>query len=293
MPVLTEVYAVVGMPVAHSLSPAMHNAAFQAEKMHAVYAPFEVKPEDLAVALRGFAAAGVRGFNVTLPHKSAIIPLLEEVDPLARAVGAVNTVVRTDGRWVGTNTDVQGLARALLEAGIGLEDKHVVVLGAGGAARAAVMSAFAHRARSVTCAARREDAARAVLMDLDGARPVETSTEVVELSARALQPAFARADVILQATSATLGEDGHGEAFVKLLPLQECQSETAVVDLAYRSRATVLVSAAKELGLVAFDGRTMLLHQGGLAFEYWFNRPAPISAMRAALLYAIGELVTA
>ncbi|HKU38562.1 MAG TPA: shikimate dehydrogenase, partial [Polyangiales bacterium] len=134
-----DVYAILGFPVAHSLSPAMHNSALEALGIDARYVAFEVAPERLPDAVRGLRALGVRGANITVPHKIAILPLLDAVDAIAQHVGAVNTLLRDGDRLIGTNTDAEGLARALREAGVQLAGARVTVLGAGGAARASVV----------------------------------------------------------------------------------------------------------------------------------------------------------
>src|SRR6185436_18645924 len=151
---MTRVYGVFGWPVAHSRSPAMHNAAFAALGLDAVYVPFAVPSNKLARAIEAASALDVAGINVTLPHKSAIMPLLARVEPVAQAIGAVNTVVRDGARLIGTNTDAEGLARALREAGVELTAARVVVLGAGGAARAAVVGLGQAGATRIDVAAR-------------------------------------------------------------------------------------------------------------------------------------------
>ncbi|MFW6051903.1 MAG: shikimate dehydrogenase family protein, partial [Myxococcota bacterium] len=135
----TAVYGILGWPVEHSASPAMQNAAFEAAGLDAVYVPFPVRPERLGAAVDGARALGVQGLNVTLPHKEAAAPLLDEVDRDARVLGAVNTIVRDGDRLLGTNTDGPGLVRSLDEAGVQVRGRRVAVLGAGGAARAAVV----------------------------------------------------------------------------------------------------------------------------------------------------------
>ncbi|NES23619.1 MAG: shikimate dehydrogenase, partial [Symploca sp. SIO3E6] len=135
----TKLLGVIGDPVEHSLSPVMHNRAIASLGVDYVYLPLPIKPEDLAVAIAGFEAIGLVGFNITIPHKQAIIPLLSEVSDIAQGVGAVNTVYRTDGRWWGTNTDVAGFISPLQTLNRDWSQTKVVVLGYGGAARAVVV----------------------------------------------------------------------------------------------------------------------------------------------------------
>ena len=271
---MTRVYGVLGWPVAHSRSPAMHNAAFAAAGLDARYVPFAVEPGALADAVRGLRALGIAGVNVTVPHKTSVLPLLDSVDEAARAVGAANTVVReADGRLHGTNTDAEGLVRALVEAGALLDGAQALVLGAGGAARAAVFG-LRRAGAQVTVAARNVGAASAF------------SGDVVALGDHAsLRAAFARADLVVQATTATMAaaEHAHARAFVDALPLVALRRGTLVVDLVYAPRDTALLLAARGGGARTLDGLAMLLHQGALAFELWTGLPAPLTVMRAAL----------
>lgn len=292
---MTRVYGVLGWPVAHSRSPAMHNAAFAALGVDATYLRFPVAPGALADALRGLRALGIAGANVTIPHKSAVLPLLDMVDDAARAIGAVNTIVcDADGRLRGTNTDAGGLVAALCEAGARLDGANVLVLGAGGAARAAVYG-LAQAGASVTVATRRADAARSLgAMTNDAVPAVSTLTHaalpaVATLTlddATALRAAFARADLIVQATSATLhvdGDDSAARAFVARLPLDALRRDALVTDLVYAPRETALLTAVRAHGAQTLDGTAMLLHQGALAFTEWTGLDAPLAVMRAAL----------
>src|SRR5687768_8074942 len=156
---MTATYGILGWPVEHSRPPAMQNAAFRAVGLDGNYVCFSVHPDDVADAVRGLKALGVRGANVTVPHKEAVIRWLDDVTPEARAIGAVNTIVRSLDRLIGHNTDAPGLARSLDEANVELEGARVVVLGAGGAARAAVVGLAGRGARSIVIAARRSEQA--------------------------------------------------------------------------------------------------------------------------------------
>src|SRR4051812_21108430 len=201
---MTRLYGVFGWPVAHSRSPAMHNAAFTALGLDAVYVPFAVQPERLARAVEAVFALDVAGINVTLPHKAAIMPLLAAVEPVAQAIGAVNTVVREGARLIGTNTDAAGLARALQEAGVELAAARVVVLGAGGAARAAVVGLAQAGAARIDVAARRADQAQALVAELMPHAP-SCALHAGDMG-DALRGALSSASLLVQATSATLGQ---------------------------------------------------------------------------------------
>lgn len=281
---MTTLYAIFGWPVAHSRSPAMHNAAFQALHQDALYIPLAVPPDKLEAAVQSARALSIAGFNVTLPHKTAIIPLLDDVEPAARAIGAVNTVVNRDGRLLGSNTDAPGLARALEEAQVTLRGASVLVLGAGGAARAAVMGLSGAGAAHITIAARREQEAVNLSASLR-AHCAGTSLHAIGMDDAALTQACAKASLLIQATSATL--DAHGKAatdFANALPLQALPPTAVVCDLVYKPLQTAVLNRAQTLHLRTVDGLGMLLYQGALAFEHWTAQPAPIAIMRNALV---------
>ncbi|MBX3248575.1 MAG: shikimate dehydrogenase [Myxococcales bacterium] len=276
-----KVYGILGWPVAHSRSPAMQEAALQAVGLDARYVRFPVRPEALGDAIRGLRALGVAGANVTIPHKEAVMAWLDEVDADARLIGAVNTITRDGDRLFGTNTDAPGLVQSLVEAGVELRGADVVVLGAGGAARAAVVGLARAGASRVTVAARRPERAPALAAELTAglAAGDDGATTVAAVGFDGLSAPFAHATLLIQATSATLGADA--DAFVAALPLAALAEDAAVVDLVYTPRVTALLRAAAPRRRV--DGLGMLLHQGALAFERWTGQPAPLDAMRRAL----------
>jgi shikimate dehydrogenase len=278
-----KLYGVLGHPVSHSRSPAMHNRAFSVLELAAVYVAFDVSPERLPDAMRGVRALGISGLNVTLPHKSAIMPLLDEVDAVAREIGAVNTVLRDGDRLLGTNTDAEGLCRALREAGIELPGLRVTVLGAGGAARASVVGLARAGVRSVTIAARSRERSEALVAELVGLLAPVT-LHAADFEPSSLRAAFGQTDLLVQATSATLGDGPAADHFANLLPLAALPRAASVIDLVYRPLETTVLRAANALGHPTVDGLGMLLHQGGLAFERWTGRAAPLAEMRAALL---------
>jgi len=278
---VTRVYGIFGWPVAHSRSPAMHNAAFAALGLDAVYVPLAVQPERLGRAVEAVRALGIAGFNVTLPHKTEVIALLDELTPAARAVAAVNTVIRREALLVGDNTDAVGLARSLLEAGVALQGASAVVLGAGGAARAAVFGLASAGAVRITVAARNRPAAAALVAELAPHAPGATLTACA-LDAE-LTSALTGCSLLIQATSATLGASESADAFAASLPLDALPPSATVCDLVYKPLRTAVRARADALGLRTVAGIGMLLHQGALAFERWTGQSAPIEVMRQAL----------
>ncbi len=276
---MTTILGVLGFPVAHSKSPTMHGAAIAALGLDARYVPFLVHPDAVGDAIRGLRALGVRGVNVTLPHKQAVIPHLDEVDPDAAAIGAVNTIVNDGGVLRGSNTDAPGLVASIEEAGVAIAGRRVTVLGAGGAARAAVVGLARAGAREIAIAARREDAARALATELAPHVAVPMQGE----SDAHLEGRLAATDLLVQATSATLNGGAAAEAFAEALPLGALPAGAVVVDLVYQPLETSVLRRAAARGLTTVDGLGMLIHQGALAFERFLGVPAPVAVMGAAL----------
>lgn len=272
----------MGFPVGHSASPAMHRAAFRASGLDWLYVPLEVRPERVADAVRGLQALGFAGANVTVPHKQAVAALVDEVAGVAAEVGAVNTLVVGPDCIVGYNTDVEGFARAVAEAGVQLRGAVVVVLGAGGAARAAVAACRRAGSRRVVVAARRMEQARALAAAFPG-------VEVRPLEAGALGPVLQATDLLVNATPLGMQGVGQGEALLQAAPVGRLPAGAAVMDMVYRPPVTPLLAAARRAGLRAVPGASMLLHQGAEAFRLWTGRPAPLEAMREALVQELGS----
>ena len=250
----------LGHGIAYSASPAMQAAAFRASGLDWTYELADVPPERLAAAVAGLREPEAVGANVTIPHKIAVMPLLDELEGDAVAVGAVNTIRRDGDRLVGSNTDVTGVRSAMGAVGVEPTGARVVVLGVGGSARAA---GVALRGADVTFVARRPEAG-------DG------------LPGRVLawsdpwQPLVRRADVVLNATP--LGRRGE-------MPLRPANlpPRGAVIDLVYVEGGTPLIRRARQLGLRCVDGWSVLLAQGAASFQAWTSRPAPLEEMRQAL----------
>jgi len=270
---------IFGWPVAHSKSPEMHEAAARALGISLRYERFEVAPGDLADAVRRKHEAGIDGYNLTVPHKEAIIALIDEVDPAAQAIGAVNTVVRTDGRYVGHNTDAPGLVRSLEEAGVQVGNARVAIVGAGGAARAAVVGLANAGASEITVLSRRPEQGEALITSLEP--HVECSIDACPLSEASW--CFETATLLVQATSATLESNPGAFGFAASLPIEALPAEAAVVDMVYKPLKTSVLARAEELGLSVVDGLGMLLHQGAIAFEMWTGFEPPLDVMRTSL----------
>ncbi|WP_026369618.1 shikimate dehydrogenase [Kallotenue papyrolyticum] len=274
----------IGDPVAHSVSPAMHNAAFAHYGLPDRYTLWPTPAAALSGRIAALRAVGMRGANVTLPHKTAVIALLDELDPVAAAVGAVNTIVRLpDGRLRGLNTDVAGFLRALAQAGVDAAGRTALLLGAGGAARAVGYGLIMAGVAALVVANRTPARAAALVDDLRTSAGPATRLTATALDDDALGAALAEADVLINATSAGL----HAEA----LPVPEAAlgPRLLVVDLIYRT--TPLLRAAAARGARTQDGLEMLVQQGALAFEAWTGLAAPLEVMRAAAHVALKEQV--
>lgn len=270
---------IFGFPVAQSKSPEMHDAAAKALGIALEYHRFEVSPDDLATVVHEKHGERIDGYNLTVPHKRAIMPLLDEVTADARAIGAVNTVVRTDDRYVGHNTDAPGFVRSLREANVPLEDARVVVVGAGGAARAGVVGLAEAGAAEITVLARRPEQAESLVEGL--AEHVECPLEAAALSDASWH--LDSATLLVQATSATLESNPHRVEFAAALPIEAMPADATVVDMVYKPRVTTVMARADEHGLRTVDGLGMLLHQGAIAFEMWTGSAPPLDVMKTAL----------
>jgi shikimate dehydrogenase len=270
---------IFGWPVAHSKSPQMHESAARALGIALRYERFEVPPDDLAEAVRREHEAAIDGYNLTVPHKEAVMELIDEIAPEARTIGAVNTVARVEGRYVGHNTDAPGLVRALQEAGVQIGNARVVVLGAGGAARAAVVGLSTAGAGEIAVLSRRPERGEALTQSLG-------AELACELEAAPLSEAswyFETATLLVQATSATLESNPGAMQFAASLPIDALPADAVVIDLVYDPLKTSVLARAEERGLAIVDGLGMLLHQGAIAFEMWTGFEPPLDVMRSAL----------
>lgn len=277
----SEIFGIIGDPVSHSLSPAMHNKAFKKLKISASYLLFHVKPQQLKTFFKEAKSKQIRGFNVTVPHKEKCIPFLRTLSPEARHIGAVNTVLLKNGEWHGHNTDGRGYLKSLeTEMRIQLKNKHIVLLGAGGAARAVLYVVAQKKPRHISVINRTLDKAVELTEEFSKKFP-HTHFEALPFEPEAFALAFPDAHLLINTTS--LGLKG-----TRLqLPLSKLPPYTIVSDLVYRPLKTALLKKAEKLKLKTHTGIGMLLYQGALAFELWTHRKAPIPEMKKALLDAL------
>jgi shikimate dehydrogenase len=278
----TDVCAIIGNPVAHSISPAMQNAAFQDMGLNYVYVPFKVKPEDLSQAIRGVKALNIRGLNVTMPHKVEIIPFLDELDPLAENIGAVNTIVNDSGWLKGYNTDASGFLKALLSEGIKPEKKNVVILGAGGAARA-IAFILLDKGSNLTILNRHLDLAKRLADRIF--QLFRREVIALELGRENLKESLSAADILINTTSVGMTPENDNTP----VPARLLKSKLVVFDIIYNPIKTRLLYEAEKKGAKVIGGLEMLVWQGAAAFELWTGRKAPVQVMKNAALKASGS----
>jgi shikimate dehydrogenase len=284
--------AVFGDPVAHSASPQMHNAALEKCGIDARYCRLHIRPEELATALRSLPQKGFLGVNCTIPHKAAALAVMDRVDEHAQRIGVVNTVAVEGDQLVGFNTDGPGLVRAVrAEFGVDLRDLRVLVLGAGGGAgRAIAMQCGFEGCERLVLVNRTPGKARELAAELArhfrGPRvfgPQERLLAVPWEDA-ALRAQLETTDLVINCTSV-----GMKRTDPSPLPSAILQPHLMIFDTIYTASRTRLMHAADEAGARSANGLSMLLHQGALSFEIWFNREAPLDVMRAALLAAANQ----
>jgi shikimate dehydrogenase len=269
----SKICGVIGDPVGHTISPAMHNAAFKALNLDYVYVPFRVSKEDLPRAVEGLRAFNIRGVNITIPHKVSIIPLLDEIDEFAQKIGSVNVVVNDNGRLAGYNTDAHGFLYALLDQGVEPEGQKVVVLGAGGASRS-ICFALAERGASLTILNRTPG--RAARFAAEMSEMTGHSIQVLGLNKENLAAVLDSCNLLINTTS--VGMYPHADA--TLVGHDVITPHMTVVDIVYNPFKTKLLTEAEKAGARTISGIDMLIWQGALAFEIWTGKQAPINIMR-------------
>ena len=309
----TKLLGVIGDPIAHSLSPAMHNAAISHLGVDFVYLAFPVKPEDLKVALLGFGAIGIQGFSITIPHKQAILPLLSEVSPIARAIGAVNTVYLTDKGWCGTNTDVEGFLAPLHRAGTGApplqrgenalkvpllkgdlggspgsdwSQKVAVILGNGGAARAVVAGCAQLGCAEIHVVGRNEqNLAEFQQSWVNSPMPVKSLRVHTWDNLSSL---ISQADLLVNTTPVGMYPQGEMSP-VSASAIDRISVGAIVYDLIYNPNPTQFLKDAQIRGAQTIDGLEMLVQQGAAALKIWLNTDSvPVDVMRHALRKHLG-----
>jgi shikimate dehydrogenase len=272
---------VVGCPIAHSISPAIHNAAFRDRGLPVTYSAREVEPRDLPQAIGRLRADDVIGANITVPHKEAVLSHVDEIDDEALTIGAANTIHNLKGRLRAANTDAIGFLRSLVEAGVEVGGADVLLLGAGGSARAVGHALLGAGAARLVVANRGVDRAERLAADLENRFP-KSAIEICSL-ATAARGDFKHCSLVVNTTTVGLATDETP------LPRQALPSSGAVVDLIYDPPRTRLLRIAGEAGLRTLNGLPMLVHQAAASWEIWMRQPAPIEVMWTAARSALSH----
>ncbi|MDP3062914.1 MAG: shikimate dehydrogenase [Chloroflexota bacterium] len=289
---MTRLLGIIGYPLGHSLSPVFQQAALDALRLDVRYERWETPPETLVERLRSLRQPDVLGANVTVPHKEAVIPLLDSVDEWARTVGAVNTIVNRDGSLTGYNTDSYGFLQGLAEASFDPRGVAVLLLGAGGAARGVALALAREGVASIAIANRTVERAQALAETVARHGP---RTEALPLDGAALREAALRSQLIVNTTTLGMLHSAGESASPRLGPGASpllaawIPASALVYDLVYNPLETPLLREAKRAGARTQGGLAMLLHQGIAAFVLWTGRDAPVEVMRGALRQALAR----
>jgi shikimate dehydrogenase len=269
----TKITGIIGWPIEHTLSPAMHNAAYESLSLDYCYVPFPVSPDALKDAINAIKALNIRGINVTVPHKENVMAYLDEIDTEAACIGAVNTLVNAEGKLIGYNTDGKGFMQSLAENAINTEDKDILIIGAGGAAHAVGYS-LVKKAKSLSLFGRTKERVEKLVHDLNTIKNSVLSCN--DLSA------VGRYHMIINATPLGLRKEDP-------LPFDTSSLKPGqiVYDLIYKK--TRLLEQASKKGCVTVSGLGMLLWQGVFTFELWTGRMPDVDVMRNALLQAMKD----
>lgn len=282
---LTQVYCILGHPVQHSFSPYLHNTGFAVKNIPAVYTAFDVAPEHLPAAVDGIRSLGIRGASVTIPHKVAVMPLLDDLDEIARMIGSVNLLYWKEGRLTGSNTDAWGFYQALSKTAT-LDDSDIALFGSGGAARAVCFSLFYYaRPRSLSIYARPEDRQESLTLQN---HLTEQLTAAGRLAPSQSITAFARSEwpgaqspctILINTTPLGM----HPLETQSILSAEEIPQGITAMDIVYTPRETTFLRLARERGCRIGYGIDMLLYQGLRQFEVWTGQTAPEEEMRRIL----------
>jgi shikimate dehydrogenase len=273
----TKVCGVIGDPIEHTLSPTMHNAAFQALKIDYIFLAFKVQTSELEKAINGIRALGIQGLNVTMPHKNSIIKYMDELDPTAKTVASANTILNKEGKLFGFNTDGVGALNALEQNGVAVKGKKILLLGAGGAAKAIAYTLS-------------QETDELIILN----RTIKPATDLAdllrkkfggkikadELTPKMIKSNLAKADVLINATS--VGMEPNADQTI--VSPEWLKPDLAVMDIVYNPLETRLTKDAKAADLKVVSGVEMLIYQGAASFEIWTACKAPVEVMRKAVL---------
>ena len=273
----TKVLCVIGHPIEHSMSPAMHNAALKELALDYIYLAFDVPPRDLETTVLEFKKRGFRGINVTIPHKETIMKYLDQIDPLAKKIGAVNTIKNQEGNLIGKNTDAFGAKRALINAGFEIKEKKVLILGAGGAARA-VSFALSDESDKIFICDIIEKRAIALANELKDKMKIKAVGK--NFKYEALKSLIFDVDILINATPVGMYPDVNKTPISKDLLAEHL----FVYDVIYNPLNTQLLKDASKIGCKTLNGIEMFINQGALAFEWWTDTKPNTNVMKKTII---------
>jgi len=286
----TKVFGIIGYPIIHTLSPAMHNRAFEMLGYNGVYIPFEVEPSRLKYAISGMKSMGIRGLNVTIPHKETVLDYLDEIDPLARSIKAVNTIVNEEGILTGYNTDGIGFLKSLDVAGVSLDKKKVMLLGSGGAARAIATCSLKNRdIEELSVVGRNTENIISLTSDLEQIFDPDRIFSY-QFGTKELLDSLTEIDVVINCTplglSPKVNQSPLSPEEVNLLP-----PHAVIADTIYNPSMTQLMKYANNRGLTVVGGLGMLLYQGMASFELWTGMKPPEAEMHQVLIAEMNKKI--
>ncbi|MEK4564482.1 shikimate dehydrogenase [Alkalihalobacillus sp. FSL R5-0424] len=272
---MKKVFGLLGSPVGHSMSPVMHKTAYKRMNLEATYEAFDVAPDQLENAVKGIRALGISGCNVTIPHKVEVMKYLDEIDEEARQIGAVNTIVNVDGYLKGFNTDGRGYIQSLLTVAQNLLDQSILVIGAGGAARAVIAALAAHQPHKIVIANRTEEKAQ-TLADMFS----DTKTSVQASTISKVEEQLEDFSIIINTTSVGMSPHVSDQP----ISLENLAAGSIVSDLIYNPLETTLLKEAKEKKAHTLNGVGMFVQQGALSIEHWTGHYPDVLPMQEVVL---------
>ena len=278
----TKIFCVIGHPISHSFSPLIHNYWFKNLGLDSKYIALNVDPNQLKQATKGLKALNIEGFNITLPHKEKIIRLIDNVDSLAQDIGAVNTVKNENGYLIGRNTDAIGGKQALLDAGCQIENQNVLVLGAGGAAKA-ICFALVDVIDNLVIANR--TLKRATILAKELMKKKDIKIKVINIFAPTLKKELENIDLLINTTPIGIYPNKGQSPISK----DVLHNDLFIFDLVYNPLETQLLKDATSIGCKSLGGLDMLINQGALAFEWWTNKKPNINGIKTKIIEIFGK----
>ncbi len=277
----TRVLCVIGYPIEHSMSPIMHNAVIRELKLNYIYLAFKVSPNNLNLAVKGFRAFNIKGINVTLPFKQKIMKYLDDIDPIAQKIGAVNTIKNNNGNLSGRNTDAEGAKNALINAGYTISGKNILILGAGGAARA-LTYILAKDINRIVIANRTEK--RSIKLANELRKNFNIKVEGKKNTISVLKEESKKANILINTTPIGM----YPSVEKSPIPAEFLHKDLIVYDIVYNPLETKLMKDATKMGCNTIGGLDMLVNQGALAFEWWTNKKPNINLMKNKVIEFLG-----